>query len=487
MYDVCIIGAGAVGMNIARELAKYNLTICVLDKGEDVSSGCSKANSGIVHGGYSDEPGTLKAEFCVKGNRMYEQLNRELNFGYRKTGSLVLAFSEEDLPRLEKLYRQGIANGVIGLEIISGDKARQLEPYISTEVVGALYCENAGIISPYEFVIALAENAVENGVELRLQTEVLEIAKQQDHFKITVTGGAVSARYVINCAGVHSDEVARMVGIDDYQIVPRRGQYVLLDKEQNYLVKSVIFQVPTKLGKGILVTATYHGNLMIGPNAEATTDKEDVGTDEKALEYIVQSARKSVPNFDMRKALTSFSGNRPISNKEDFIIEESRIKQFINLIGIDSPGLTSSPAIALKVIHILRQAGLKLQEKAAFQPYRKPIIQKKADDFAGSTESTDPNTHIICRCEQVTEAEIIDSLHRGIPVTSVDGIKRRTRAGMGRCQGAFCGPRVRQLVAQELNIPIEEVKQTEKVPSQLFLRAKRGDMIKMQEHKEPVK
>jgi len=479
MYDICIIGAGVVGMNIARELAKYELTVCVLDKGEDVSSGCSKANSGIVHGGYSDEPGTLRAELCVKGNGMYEQLNRELNFGYRKTGSFVLAFSEEDLVKLDKLYEQGMANGVLGLELMNGDKVRQLEPYVSQNVVGALYCENAGVTSPYEFVIALAENAVENGVELRLTTEVLGIAKQEDHFILSTTAGTVAARYVINCAGIYSDEVARMVGIHDFRIVPRRGQYVLLDKDQNYLAKSVIFQVPTKLGKGILVTTTYHGNLMIGPNAEEIDDKEDVGTDEKALEYIVNMASMSIPDFDMRKALTSFSGNRPISNRNDFIIEESRVKQFINLIGIDSPGLTSSPAIALKVVDILRQAGLALTKKAGFQPYRRPIIQKKADDFAGSTESTDPATHIICRCEKVTEAEIVDSLHRGIPVTSVNAVKRRTRSGMGSCQGAFCGPRVRQIVARELNIPLEEIQQTEKLPSPVFLRVKRGELTRM--------
>lgn len=479
MYDVCIIGAGVVGMNIARELAKYELAVCVLDKAEDVSSGCSKANSGIVHGGYSDEPGTLKAELCVKGNRMYEELNRELSFGYRKTGSFVLAFSGEDRSKLDELYQQGKANGVAGLALMDGDEVRQLEPYVSKQAVGALYCENAGVTSPYEFVIALAENAVENGVKLRLKTEVLGIARQEGHFILTTAAGTVAARYVVNSAGIHSDEVARMVGITDYRIVPRRGQYVVLDKDQNYLVKSVIFQVPTKLGKGILVTTTYHGNLMIGPNAEEIGDKDDVGTDEKALEYIVNTAGLSIPDFDMRKALTSFSGNRPIANSSDFIIEESRVKQFINLIGIDSPGLTSSPAIALKVVDILRQAGLDLARKTHFQPCRRPIVQKKADDFAGSTESPDPATRIICRCEKVTEAEIIDSLRRGIPVTSVNAVNRRTRSGMGSCQGAFCGPRVRQIVARELNLPLEEIAQTAKIPSQLFLRVKRGELTRL--------
>ncbi len=479
MYDICIVGAGAIGMNIARELAKYKLRICVLEKEDDVSCGCSKANSGIVHGGYSDEPGTLKGELCVKGNRMYEQLNKELNFGYRKTGSLVLAFQEEEIPKLKELYEYGMGNGVQGLKIINGDQAREMEPYLSKTVKAALYCENAGVTSPYEFVIALAENAVANQVVLKLNTEVTAIQQTEEYFKLITSNGEVMSKYVVNAAGIYSDKVAGMAGIEDYRITPRRGQYVVLDKEQNHLVKSVIFQVPTKLGKGILVTTTYHGNLMVGPNAEEINDKDDVGTDEKTLEYIVQTARKSVPDFDVRKSLTSFAGNRPVSNLKDWIIEESRVKKFINLVGIDSPGLTSSPAIALKVVDILRQSGLAMEINPDFQPYRKPIIKKKDADFYGSLDSLDPEHHIICRCEQVTEAEIIDCLHREIPVRSLAAINRRTRTGMGSCQGAFCQPRVRQLVARELNIPIQEVKERGTASSTLAQRAKRSELIKL--------
>lgn len=479
-YDVCIVGAGVVGMNVARELAKYKLRVCVLERCDDVSCGCSKANSGIVHGGYSDEPGTLKAELCVKGNRMYRQLEDELHFGYRETGSMVLAFRDEDVVKLHKIYEKGLKNGVGGLAVIDGDAAREREPYLSKDVKAALYCSDAGVTSPYEFVIALAENAVENGVELRLNAEVTAIAKTADGFALQVANGeTVRTRYVINAAGAYSDKVAAMVGIDDYVITPRRGQYVLLEKEQSYLAKSVIFQVPTELGKGILVTTTYHGNLLVGPNAEEIDDKEDVGTDAKTLEHIVQTARLSVPDFDMKKAITSFAGNRPISNCKDWVIEESRVAGFINLIGIDSPGLTSSPAIALKVTGILRQAGLALQEKADFQPQRRPIIRKKDESFQGDINATDPETHIICRCEQVTEAEIVDALQRGITVRSLDAVKRRTRAGQGKCQGAFCGPRVRKLIAETLNIAEEEVTQRGPGSSILPERAKRGEFTKL--------
>lgn len=480
MYDVCIIGAGVVGMNIARQLSRYQLKVCVLEKGEDVSCGCSKANSGIVHGGYSDEPGTLKAELCVKGNRMYEQLDRELHFGYRKTSSLVLAFSEEEIQALFELNEKGRLNGVEGLRVVSGDQARELEPYLSSEVQAALFCENAGVTSPYEFVIALAENAVANGVVLKLNREVTHIQTTDASFLlITRNGEEVLARYVVNAAGNQSDQVAQMVGINDYHISPRRGQYILLDKEQNYLAKSVIFQAPTKLGKGILVTTTYHGNLMIGPNAEEIEDKEDVGTDDKTLEYIVRTARKSVPGFSMKKALKSFAGNRPVSNLRDWVIEESSIKRFVNLVGIDSPGLTSSPAIAIKVTEILQSAGLVFESKASFNPYRKSIITEKGPDFVGDINASDPERHIICRCEKVTESEIIDCLNRGIPVTSVAAVGRRTRAGFGSCQGAFCGSRVRELIARELNIPLEEVLDQGIPLSTLVQRAKRIDMLKM--------
>ena len=477
LYDVCIIGAGVVGLNIAREISRYQLRVCVLEKEEDAGRGCTKANSGIVHGGYSDEPGTLKAELCVAGNRLYEQLEQELHFGYRRTGSLVLAFSDEETPTLQKLLAYGRKNGVEGLRLLDRAEVLQRESHLNPDVKAALLCENAGVASPYEFAIALAENAIANGVELQLNAEVLAIELQEEVFHVTTSRSLVKSRFVINCAGAFSDRVAAMVGIDEYRISPRRGQYVILDKDQNYLVRSVIFQVPTKLGKGILVTSTYHGNLMLGPNAEEIDDKTDVGTDAKTLEHIVQQARRSVPGFDMRKALTSFAGNRPVANAKDWVIEASRVKNFINLIGIDSPGLTASPAIALKVASILRACGLPLETNPSFQPQRLPIIRKKPAGFSGDIDSSDPDLHLICRCEQVTEAEIIDCMNRGIPVQSLDAVKFRTRAGMGRCQGNFCGPRVRQLLAEKLRVDPAQIRGKGEGSSSLAQRARRADLF----------
>ena len=478
MYDVVIIGGGVIGGNIARELSKYKLKVCMLEKEDDVSCGCSKANSGIVHGGYADKPGTLKAKLCVKGNRMFEQLEKELNFGYRKTGSLVLAFSDEEKESLEKLYEYGIENNVEGLKIINGEEILKMEPHLNKDVKWALYCENAGVCSPYEFTIALIENAIKNGMELRLNEEVIGIEKVGDIFKVKTNKDTIEARYVINSAGVYSDKISNMVGEDYFHIIPRKGEYIIFNKDQAYLVDKVIFQVPTKKGKGILVTTTYHGNLLIGPDAEQVASKDDVSTTEESLRKIAEAARHSVSDFDMKKAITSFAGVRPTSSTKDFIVEETKVKGFLNVTG-DSPGLTSSPAIAKMVIDILKDSGLKLDKNENFEPYRKPIVIKKGKDFKGDINALDPEKHIICRCETVTEAEIVDALTREIKISSIDAIKRRTRAGMGMCQGAFCGPRVRKLIAETLNIKEEDVKGRGPKSSDIASRVSRMDIMKL--------
>lgn len=478
MYDVVIIGGGVIGGNIARELSKYKLKVCMIEKEDDVSCGCSKANSGIVHGGYADKPGTLKAKLCVKGNRMFEDLEKDLNFGYRKTGSLVLAFSDEEKENLEKLYEYGIENNVEGLKIIDGEEILKMEPHLNKDVKWALYCENAGVCSPYEFTIALIENAIKNGMELRLNEEVIGIEKVGDIFKVKTNKDTIETRYVINAAGVYSDKISKMVGEDYFHIIPRKGEYIIFNKDQAYLVDKVIFQVPTKKGKGILVTTTYHGNLLIGPDAEQVASKDDVSTTEESLRKIAESARHSVSDFDMKKALTSFAGVRPTSSTKDFIVEETKVKGFLNVTG-DSPGLTSSPAIAKMVIDILKDSGLNLEENKNFEPYRKPIVIKKGKDFKGDINALDPKKHIICRCETVTESEIVDALTREIKISSIDAIKRRTRAGMGRCQGAFCGPRVRKLIAETLNIKEEDVKGRGPKSSDLASRVSRMDIMKL--------
>jgi glycerol-3-phosphate dehydrogenase len=458
MYDVIIIGAGVVGSAIARELSRYDLKIGILEKENDVTTGASKANSGIVHGGYAAKYGTLKGQLCGKGNKMYRKLEEELNFGYRQTGALVIGFDKDDEEKIIALYENGLKIGCNDLEVIGREELKEIEPHLNSEANVALYAKSVGVTSPYEFTIALAENAVSNGVDLKLDNEVLSIEKLEEQFILNTNKEQIETKYIINAAGLYSDKIASMVGMDDFKILPKRGQYILMGKDQGHLVNTVIFQVPTDKGKGILVTTTYHGNFMIGPNAEEVSNKEELITTNETLKEVLETARKSIPNFNVRKALTTFSGIRATSSTGDFIIEESRIKRFINVAGIDSPGLTSAPAIAEMVADILKNSGLKLTEKNNFNPYRKGIIVKKDNNFHGKVDHEDPAKNIICRCEKVTEAEIIDAIHRNIKISSIDAIKRRTRAGMGPCQGNFCQSRVKSIIARELNIEEAKVK-----------------------------
>ncbi|MGM9973789.1 MAG: NAD(P)/FAD-dependent oxidoreductase [Clostridiaceae bacterium] len=479
MYDVAIIGAGVVGSAIARELAKYSLSICLIEKEEDVTTGASKANSGIVHGGYSAKYGTLKGKLCVKGNAMYDQLQKELNFGFRRTGALVIGFDETDRKTIQGLYDNAVKIGCEDdLEIIDKDRIKEIEPYINDEVKVALYSKSVGVASPYELTIALAENAAANGVEIKLGNAVTAIEKKEGYFEVVTEGEKLQAKYVINAAGLYSDIVAEMVGANNFKIIPRRGQYVLFGRDQSYLVNTVIFQVPTEKGKGILVTTTYHGNFMLGPNAEEMGARDDVGTTMESLQEVVETARLSIKDFDIKRALTTFSGIRATSDTNDFIIEESKVKGFINVAGIDSPGLTSSPAIAEMVAEILQEAGLTLTEKEDFNPYRKAIIIPKDESFDGEIDHEDPKKNIICRCERVTEAEIVDAIHRGIPISSIDAVKRRTRAGMGTCQGNFCGKRVKAIIARETGIPIDEVTQRGKTEASAPIRVPIKDIRK---------
>jgi glycerol-3-phosphate dehydrogenase len=461
MYDIAIIGAGIIGCAVARELAKYNLKICLIEKNEDIGAEATKANSGIVHGGYAEKPGSVKAKFSFKGNSMYKQLNAELNFGFAQTGSLVIGFDEKDAAKINELFVYGQKNGVPNLQIVNGAFVQAKEPNLNKDITVALYCPTAGITSPYEFAIALAENAVQNGVELKLNSKVTAIKKSCAHFIVTTNQELLITKIVINTAGLYTDEIAKMVGINEFIINPRQGQYLLFDKDQGELINSIIFQVPTAISKGILVTKTYHGNLLIGPDATPVSAKDYLDTASKNISEIIEVAKKSFPAFDLQKVITTFSGNRAAATTEDFIIEESKIKGFINVAGIESPGLTAAPAIATYVSEIVAATKqVKLISKTAFNPYRKAyytIASMQEQALNNLIKQDAKYGRVVCRCETVSEGEICDALHRNIPINSLDAIKRRTRAGMGRCQGAFCTPKIMEIIHKELQIPKEKI------------------------------
>ncbi len=465
MYDVLIIGAGVVGCSIARELSKYKLKILVVEKGEDVASeGASKANSAILHAGYDPVPGSLKAKLNVRGNEMYDVLCKDLDVPIKRTGSLVAAFSEEEVKELYELFDRGIKNGVKGLSLITKDMVKEIEPHINDTVVAALYAKTAGIICPYGYTIAVAENAAQNGAEFVFNSEVIDIKKNGDFFIVKTHKEEFYSKYVVNAAGLYSDVINNMVGAKPFSVHPRKGEYLILDKDQGYLARTVIFQVPTKMGKGILVSPTVDGNLLIGPTSEDIQDKEFKATTREGLNKAITVAKRSVDKFDVRKTITQFTGLRatPDTEDKDFIIGESDVKGFINAAGIESPGFTAAPAIAEMIRDILKDAGLKLIEKVDFNPKRRPVIRftELSDEERNKLIKENPAYgRIICRCETVTEGEIIDVIRRPVGAKSLDGVKRRVRAGMGRCQGSFCGPRVVEILARELNIsPLEVTK-----------------------------
>lgn len=458
MYDVAIIGGGITGCAIARELSKYDVSVVLIEKEEDVAAGgATKANSAIIHAGYDPVPGTLKARLNVLGNAMYGELTEKLDIPFKRIGSLVLAFNSEERMMLNELYRRGQENGVPGLKIIESHELKEMEPNVSDDAVAALYSPTAGIICPYEAAIAFYENARENGVDFVFDSKVISI-KKEDCFIVETTSGTIKALYVVNAAGVYADEISKMAGAEEFKIVPRRGEYVLLDKSQGNIVNHVIFQTPTRYGKGILVSPTVDGNLIVGPNAVDIGNKEENITTQKGLDEVVEGARKSVPGFDLRDRITNFAGIRAVPLNGDFIIgHSSKIYGFINVAGIESPGLTAAPAIAVEVREILSKAGLKLVKKDDFIDTR-TVVRFRDLNFQERAELIEKDPRygkIICRCETVTEGEIVDAIKRG--ARSVDAVKRRTRAGMGRCQGGFCSPRVAEILSKELHIPMDKV------------------------------
>jgi len=459
-YDAAIIGGGVIGCAIARELARYDLSICVIEREEDVCSGTSKSNSAIVHAGYDAIPGSLKARFNVEGNHLMGELSEELDFSMVRNGSLVLCFSEEDVPALKELYEKGIKNGVPGLSILSGDEVRAMEPNVTDTVVAALYAPTGGIVCPFGLTIALAENACDNGVEFLFNTEINDIQKTEKGYDLKSEEEIIHATYVINAAGVYADVFHNMVSEEKKHITVRKGDYCLLDKEAGTHVSHTIFQLPGKMGKGVLVTPTVHGNLLIGPTAINVEDKEGVGTTANELSDIMEKSAWGVKNIPLRQIITSFSGLRAHEDGDDFILGEvSDAAGFFDAAGIESPGLTSAPAIGVYIAGLVAEKA-KASQKENFKSTRKGILDPQKLSFEDRAELIKKNPQygtIICRCEGVSEGEIVDAITRTLGAVSLDGIKRRVRAGMGRCQAGFWAPKTMEILARETDRKLEDI------------------------------
>lgn len=459
MYDVVIVGAGVIGSAIARELSRYQVNACVIEREEDVCNGTSKANSAIIHGGFDATPGTLKAKLNVRGNELMEHLSKELDIPFKRNGSLVVCNKDQNREDLVKLLEKGEKNGVKELRIIEREELLSLEPNISDDAECALLVPTGGIVCPFHMTMAFAENAYTNGVAFHLNTQVDKIEKEDDGYSLFTTNRqtgkteTIKAKVVINAAGVYADVLNNMVSEHKLHITARKGEYCLLDKDAGTHVTHTIFQLPSKMGKGVLVSPTVHGNLLVGPTAEDVEDKEALNTTQDGLDSLAKTASLSVKNVPMRQVITSFAGLRAHEDGNDFVIGEAQdAKGFINVAGIESPGLSSAPAIGEMVANLVKNM-LTLEEKTDFVPTRKGILHPEELSFEERNNLIKEHPeygNIICRCEMISEGEILDAIHRPLGARSLDGVKRRTRAGMGRCQAGFCSPRTMEILEREL-------------------------------------
>ena len=459
-YDIIIIGAGVTGAAVARELSRYDARVLVLEKDEDLCCGTSKANSGIVHAGYDAKPGSLKAKMNLRGNEMMPQLAQELDIPFKQIGSLVVCTDESQRSGIDELYQRGIENGVPNLKILERDEIIQMEPNISESVVCALFAPTAGVICPFRLNIAMAECADQNGVEFRFDTPVMSVTKNGDEFVVRTPSEEYACKAVINCAGCHADDIHNMVSSRKLHITPRRGDYILLDRSTEGYVSHTIFPQPTKLGKGILVTPTVHGNTLVGPTAVDTDNKDEAPVTADGIAKVIEGSARNMQGVPVRQVITGFSGLRAHEDGGDFIIEEvSDCPGFFDCAGIESPGLTACPAIGEYMASLVSNKlslALKADWNEICHDIKKPF-ELSAEERDSLIKEHPEYGRIICRCETVTEGEIIDAVKRPLGARSLDGVKRRTRAGMGRCQGGFCSPRVMEIISREAGIPLEEV------------------------------
>ncbi len=461
MEDVVVIGAGIAGSYVTRELMKYDLSVVLVDKENDVANQTTMANSAIVHAGYDAKPGSQKSYYNVRGNPMFDQVCQEMDVPFKRIGSLVVAFDEEDKVMLKKLHDQGLEAGIKEMSLIDGDEVRRLEPNLSQDIVGALYAKTAGIVSPFELAIALAENAVDNGAKLMLETKVRSILKTPDGYVTRTDKGNIHSKYVINCGGVFADEIARMVGDKSFEIRPRKGHYYVLDKDAGDMFHHTIFQCPSSKGKGVLITPTVHGNVLVGPDSDFVSDKDDLATDAAHLKEVAGVASRTSDKIPYGQVIRSFVGLRASSDVGDFVIGESKISEgFFHVGGFESPGLSSIPAVACDIVQMLVAKDRSIDSNANFNPLRRKVnrfVDMSHQEKKAIIEKDPSYGNMICRCEYVTEGEIVDCIHRNVGATTIKGVKKRTRPGMGRCQGGFCGPRVMEIISRELDIKMKDV------------------------------
>ena len=457
MKDIIIIGAGINGCLMAWIASHYQCDVLVLEKGGDVASGASSANSAIVHSGHDPKEGTLKAKFNVLGNRMYPKLCADLQVAYQQVGAYVVAFDGQQEAILERLKKQADQR-MIENQLIDGKELRERQEGLNEKITQALYLPSTGIITPWEVCIAAMEEAMQNGVDCHFNEEVVMIKPLKEGFEITTNKGSYRTRKVINCAGVFADELAHMIGNDDYHIHPRKGQYYILDRLSRMPVTSVIYPVPSEKGKGVLLVPTIHGNVLLGPNSEFVEDKGDVSCDEQ-LDQVSEQVHRLMPNLPMMNVIRSFAGCRPSGDLHDFVIEKDKhYPDFIHVACIESPGLASAPAIADYVMkQLVEIEAFKVKETFEKRQPQTKMHEKSFEEKKEWIAQHPSYGHIICRCEQISEGEIVEAIHRKCGARSVKGVKYRVRPGMGRCQGGFCEPQIVKILARELHIPLEEV------------------------------